>query len=187
MTSPIVNTLSTRDFDALDELCANVIRGLAMDGVQKADSGHPGMPMGMATVAHVVWTRFLRHNPADEHWFNRDRFVLSAGPRLDAALRLLHLAGYDRADGRAEAVPPARLEDARPPRVQPHAGRRDDDRPAGAGLCHGRRHGAGRGASWPPPSTGPASTSSTTTPTPSSRTATWKKASATRPRRWPAI
>lgn len=95
MTSPIANTLSTRDFDALDELCANVIRGLAMDAVQKADSGHPGMPMGMATVAHVLWTRFLRHNPADEHWFNRDRFVLSAGHGSMLLYSLLHLAGYN--------------------------------------------------------------------------------------------
>nr|MCU0508809.1 transketolase [Anaerolineae bacterium] len=95
MSSPTANTLSTREFDALDELCANVIRGLAMDGVQKADSGHPGMPMGMATVAHVLWTRFLRHNPADEHWFNRDRFVLSAGHGSMLIYSLLHLAGYN--------------------------------------------------------------------------------------------
>ncbi len=82
-------------FDALDDLCANVIRGLAMDGVQKADSGHPGMPMGMANVAHVIWSRFLRQNPADEHWFNRDRFVLSAGHGSMLLYSLLHLAGYD--------------------------------------------------------------------------------------------
>ena len=82
-------------YDKLDELCANVIRGLAMDGVQKADSGHPGMPMGMASVAHVLWTRFLRHNPADPKWFNRDRFVLSAGHGSMLLYSLLHLAGYD--------------------------------------------------------------------------------------------
>ncbi|MCU0503059.1 MAG: transketolase [Anaerolineae bacterium] len=66
-----------------------------MDGVQKADSGHPGMPMGMASVAHVVWTRFLRHNPADPKWFNRDRFVLSGGHGSMLIYSLLHLAGYD--------------------------------------------------------------------------------------------
>ena len=82
-------------YDQLDALCANVIRGLAMDGVQKADSGHPGMPMGMATVAHVLWTRFLRHNPADPKWFNRDRFVLSGGHGSMLIYSLLHLAGYD--------------------------------------------------------------------------------------------
>jgi len=82
-------------YGKLDELCANVIRGLAMDGVQKADSGHPGMPMGMATVAHVLWTRFLKHNPADPAWFNRDRFILSGGHGSMLLYSLLHLAGYD--------------------------------------------------------------------------------------------
>jgi len=66
-----------------------------MDGVQKADSGHPGMPMGMASVAHVLWTRFLRHNPSDPKWFNRDRFVLSGGHGSMLIYSLLHLAGYD--------------------------------------------------------------------------------------------
>jgi len=82
-------------YDATDLLAANVIRGLAMDGVQRKDSGHPGMPMGMATVAHVLWTRFLRHNPADPRWFNRDRFILSAGHGSMLIYSLLHLAGYD--------------------------------------------------------------------------------------------
>jgi transketolase len=90
-----VQALSPLSYDDVDILCANVIRGLAMDGVQKADSGHPGMPMGMASVAHVVWTRFLRHNPADPKWFNRDRFVLSGGHGSMLIYSLLHLAGYD--------------------------------------------------------------------------------------------
>jgi len=90
-----VQALSPLSFDDVDILCANVIRGLAMDGVQKADSGHPGMPMGMASVAHVVWTRFLRYNPADPKWFNRDRFVLSGGHGSMLIYSLLHLAGYD--------------------------------------------------------------------------------------------
>lgn len=88
-------TLSPTTFDDADLLCANVIRGLAMDGVQKADSGHPGMPMGMASVAHVIWTRFLRHNPGDPKWFNRDRFILSGGHGSMLLYSLLHLAGYD--------------------------------------------------------------------------------------------
>ena len=87
-------TFSQNVYGQLDELCANVIRGLAMDGVQKADSGHPGMPMGMATVAHVLWTRFLRHNPANPKWFNRDRFMLSGGHGSMLLYSLLHLAGY---------------------------------------------------------------------------------------------
>ena len=90
-----MQALSPLSFDDVDILSANVIRGLAMDGVQKADSGHPGMPMGMASVAHVVWTRFLRHNPADPKWFNRDRFVLSGGHGSMLIYSLLHLAGYD--------------------------------------------------------------------------------------------
>jgi transketolase len=92
--APVSPAPSKLDFDPIDELCANVIRGLAMDGVQKANSGHPGMPMGMATVAHVVWSRFLRANPADPKWFNRDRFVLSAGHGSMLIYSLLHLAGY---------------------------------------------------------------------------------------------
>lgn len=90
-----MQTLSPFDYDDIDLLSANVIRGLAMDGVQKADSGHPGMPMGMATVAHVLWTRFLHHNPSDPQWFNRDRFVLSGGHGSMLIYSLLHLAGYD--------------------------------------------------------------------------------------------
>ncbi len=89
-----VQTLSPFVYDDVDLLSANVIRGLAMDAVQKADSGHPGMPMGMATVAHVLWTRFLRHNPANPQWFNRDRFILSGGHGSMLLYSLLHLAGY---------------------------------------------------------------------------------------------
>jgi transketolase len=90
-----VSNMRASTYDDLDQLAANVIRGLAMDGVQKANSGHPGMPMGMATIAHVLWTRFLRHNPADPKWFNRDRFVLSGGHGSMLLYSLLHLSGYD--------------------------------------------------------------------------------------------
>lgn len=76
-------------------LAANTIRGLAMDAVQKANIGHPGMPMGMADVAVVLWTQFLKHNPQDPHWFDRDRFVLSAGHGSMLLYSLLHLSGYD--------------------------------------------------------------------------------------------
>jgi transketolase len=79
----------------LDQLCVNTIRTLAMDGVQKANSGHPGMPMGMADAAYVLWTRFLKHNPANPRWPNRDRFVLSAGHGSMLLYSLLHLTGYD--------------------------------------------------------------------------------------------
>lgn len=77
------------------KLAANTIRILAAEGVQKANSGHPGMPMGMADVAVVLWTEFLKHNPDDPGWINRDRFVLSAGHGSMLIYSLLHLSGYD--------------------------------------------------------------------------------------------
>jgi len=76
-------------------LAANTIRCLAMDAVQKANSGHPGMPMGMADVATVLWSRYLKHDPADPEWVDRDRFVLSAGHGSMLLYILLHLSGYD--------------------------------------------------------------------------------------------
>ena len=79
----------------LEEAAANTIRGLSIDAVEKADSGHPGLPMGMADAAVVLWSRFLKHNPDDPAWFDRDRFVLSAGHGSMLIYSLLHLAGYD--------------------------------------------------------------------------------------------
>ncbi|MGD9176686.1 MAG: transketolase, partial [Desulfobacterales bacterium] len=79
----------------LDQLCINTIRMLSVDAVQTANSGHPGMPMGAAAMAYVLWTRFLRHNPKDPTWPNRDRFVLSAGHGSMLIYSLLHLCGYD--------------------------------------------------------------------------------------------
>ena len=75
--------------------CANAIRALSMDAVQKAKSGHPGAPMGMADIAEVLWNDFLHHNPGDPNWFNRDRFVLSNGHGSMLIYSLLHLSGYD--------------------------------------------------------------------------------------------
>jgi len=79
----------------LDQLCINTIRLLAAEAVQKANSGHPGMPMGAASFAYVLWTKFLRHNPKNPSWLNRDRFVLSAGHGSMLLYSLLHLTGYD--------------------------------------------------------------------------------------------
>ncbi|MBL7102613.1 MAG: transketolase [Desulfobacteraceae bacterium] len=79
----------------LDELCVNTIRMLSADGVEKANSGHPGMPMGAAPMAYVLWTRFLRHNPLNPGWSDRDRFILSAGHGSMLLYSLLHLTGYD--------------------------------------------------------------------------------------------
>jgi transketolase len=79
----------------LDQLCVNTIRFLSVDGVQKANSGHPGLPMGAAPLAYVLWTKFLRHNPIDPHWPDRDRFVLSGGHGSMLLYSLLHLTGYN--------------------------------------------------------------------------------------------
>ncbi len=78
-----------------DELCINTIRMLSVDMVQQANSGHPGMPMGAAPMAYALWTRFLRYNPRDPKWPDRDRFVLSAGHGSALLYSLLHLTGYD--------------------------------------------------------------------------------------------
>ena len=74
---------------------ANAIRALSMDAVQKANSGHPGAPMGMADIAEVLWNDFIIHNPSDPSWSNRDRFVLSNGHGSMLLYSLLHLSGYD--------------------------------------------------------------------------------------------
>ncbi len=90
-----MTTASSLDPEQLDEQSINTIRFLSVDAVEKANSGHPGLPMGAAPMAYVLWTRFLRHNPTNPHWFNRDRFVLSAGHGSMLLYSLLHLTGYD--------------------------------------------------------------------------------------------
>ncbi len=79
----------------LDQLCINTIRMLAIDGVEQAKSGHPGLPLGDAAMGYVLYAKIMRHNPADPHWINRDRFVLSAGHGSMLLYSLLHLTGYD--------------------------------------------------------------------------------------------
>src|SRR5215211_7758473 len=81
--------------ERLDRLCVDAIRTLTMDAVQKANSGHPGMPMAMAPVAYLLYTRYLRHNPGDPAWPDRDRFLLSAGHGSMLLYAVLHLCGYD--------------------------------------------------------------------------------------------
>lgn len=87
MLAPRLTSVSRREL-------ANAIRMLSVDAVQKANSGHPGMPMGMADIAEVLWNDFLRHNPANPHWPNRDRFILSNGHGAMLQYALLHLTGY---------------------------------------------------------------------------------------------
>lgn len=79
----------------LDQQCINTIRFLSVDAVQKANSGHPGLPLGAAPMAYALWTRLLRHNPGNPLWADRDRFVLSAGHGSALLYSLLHLTGYD--------------------------------------------------------------------------------------------
>src|SRR5499426_1284746 len=79
----------------LDQLCINTIRTLTLDAVQQANSGHPGLPLGAAPMAYVLWTRFLKHNPKNPKWENRDRFLLSAGHGSMLLYSLLYLTGYD--------------------------------------------------------------------------------------------
>ena len=81
--------------DELDALCINTIRFLSVDAVQNAKSGHPGMPLDAAPMAYALWTRMLKHNPRNPHWFDRDRFVLSAGHGSMLLYSLLYLTGYD--------------------------------------------------------------------------------------------
>src|SRR5258708_28939237 len=101
--------------DTIDQLCINTIRTLSMDAVQQANSGHPGTPMGLAPTAYVLWQRFLRFDPADPIWPNRDRFVLSAGHASMLLYSLLHLAGVKAVNSKYEVPgdPSVTLDDIR--------------------------------------------------------------------------
>jgi transketolase len=87
--------LPTTETQTLEELCINTIRFLSADSVQNANSGHPGMPMGAAAMAYTLWSKFLKFNPQDPNWLDRDRFILSAGHGSMLLYSLLHLTGYD--------------------------------------------------------------------------------------------
>ena len=95
MSAPVKRESNT--MTDLDQLCINTIRALTLDAVQKAESGHPGLPLGAAPMAYVLWTKFLRHNPKNPKWENRDRFLLSAGHGSMLLYSLLYLTGYDLA------------------------------------------------------------------------------------------
>src|ERR687894_2998956 len=82
------------DNGTLDELCINTIRTLSIDAVQKANSGHPGAPMALAPLAYLLYTRVMKHSPSNPDWFDRDRFVLSAGHASMLLYSILHLTGY---------------------------------------------------------------------------------------------
>ena len=121
---------------------ANAIRALAMDAVEKANSGHPGLPMGAADIATVLFTRFLKFDPTEPYLARPRPLRAFRRPRLDAALfdpPSPRRRGDD--DGGARELPSARLEDPRPSREFPHHRRRDDHRPARPGPRQRRRHG----------------------------------------------
>src|SRR5208283_3355456 len=82
-------------FQPIDELCINTIRFLSVDAVQKANSGHPGAPLGAAVMAYSLWIHFLKHNPKNPQWIDRDRFILSAGHASALLYSILNLTGYD--------------------------------------------------------------------------------------------
>lgn len=123
---------------SLEELCVNAIRFLAIDGVEKAKSGHPGLPMGCAPMAFVLWDRFMRFNPKNPAWFNRDRFVLSAGHGSMLQYALLHLFGYDSVSmddikqfRQWDSKTPGHPENFMTPGVEVTTG------PLGQGICNG--------------------------------------------------
>ena len=135
MTAPALACIAGRTEASHAEM-ANAIRFLAIDAVEKAKSGHPGMPMGMADVATVLFSRFLKFDPADPAWPDRDRFVLVGRPRLDAALRAAasdRLRGRDI--GRAQGVPAVGIEDPGASRIWPYAGVETTTGPFGQGIA----------------------------------------------------
>ena len=101
---------------ALDLLCVNTIRTLSMDAVQKANSGHPGAPMGLAPVAYALWQNYLNYDPAAPLWPNRDRFVLSNGHASMLLYSMLHLAGV-QSDGKRKPVTLDEIKKFRPART----------------------------------------------------------------------
>jgi len=116
---------------------ANAIRALAMDAVQQANSGHPGMPMGMADIAEVLWNDFLRHNPSDPQWFNRDRFVLSNGHGSMLHYALLHLSGYDLPIDQLKRFRQLHSKTPGHPEVRETPGIETTTGPLGQGLANG--------------------------------------------------
>jgi hypothetical protein len=126
----------------IDDLCINTIRTLSMDAVQKANSGHPGAPMGLAPAGYVLWTRVMRHNPQNPDWPDRDRFVLSGGHASMLLYSLLHLTGYNLS---LEEIQNFRQWGSKTPAI-PNTATHPVSRPPpapGPGVCQRRRHGHG--------------------------------------------
>ena len=172
--------------ETLDLLAIDTIRTLSIDGVQKANSGHPGAPMGAAPMAYTLWTRFLRHAPHDPKWPDRDRFVLCAGHASMLLYSLLHLTGYDLPLDHLEQFRQWGCRTPGHPEYGAHRRGRSDDRPARTGLRQRRRHGHRRAPARRRVQPRRATTSSTTGRTGSAPTATSRRASRPRRRAWPA-
>ena len=125
-------------------MMANAIRALSMDAVQKAKSGHPGMPMGMADIATALWSRHLRFNPTNPKWTGRDRFILSNGHGSMLQYALLHLTGYDLSIDDLKAFRQLHSKTPGHPEVDVTPGVETTTGPLGQGHRQRRRHGACR-------------------------------------------
>lgn len=143
---------------------ANAIRALAMDAVQKANSGHPGMPMGMADIAVALWTKHLRHNPSDPKWLGRDRFLLSNGHGSMLQYALLHLAGYDLTIDDLKNFRQLHSKTPGHPEIGVTPGVETSTGPLGQGIANAVGMALAEKC-WQPNSMKRALTSSTTTPT----------------------
>ena len=159
-TSTLIQPTSTST-DAIDQLCINTIRTLSMDAVQQANSGHPGTPMAMAPVVYTLWQQFLRFDPDDPIWPNRDRFVLSAGhasmllyshaapePGEVGESRIRDAGDAERHARRHQEFPAAQQQVPRTSGVSLDVGHRNHHGSAGAGRGHQRGNGAGDRAGW---------------------------------------
>ena len=124
-----------------EKLYINTIRILSADAVQQANSGHPGMPMGAAAMAYTLWTKFLKHNPKDPAWFDRDRFVLSAGHGSMLLYSLLYLTGYDLPLDELKRFRQWGSKTPGHPERGHTRGRRSRHRSAGSGVRERGRHG----------------------------------------------
>ena len=122
---------------SLDQLCINTIRMLSIDAVQKANSGHPGLPLDAAPMGYVLWTRFLKDNPTNPQWFNRDRFVLSAGHGSMLLYSLLHLTGYPLSLDQIKQFRQWGSETAGHPERHPSLGIEITTGPLGQGFANG--------------------------------------------------
>ena len=178
-------TTDTQSARRLKDPITAALRVLAMDAVEKAKSGHPGMPMGMAEIAAVLWRGHLRHNPANPSWPNRDRFVLSNGHGSMLLYALLHLTGYDLPLDELARFRQLRSTHARASRVRRHPRRRDHHGSARPGPRERSGHGARRAHARRAVQSPRLRRSSTIARTCSSATAVSWKASVTKSHRWP--